>query len=100
MTIDEIIEAALREDIGDGDHTSDACIPLTAQGRAQLLVKESGVVAGVGLAVRIFHAVDPKLEVDVRIVDGAQIAVGDVVLIVAGSSNSILKAERLVLNSA
>jgi len=98
MTIDEIIEAALREDIGDGDHTSDACIPLTAQGRAQLLVKESGVVAGVGLAVRIFHAVDPKLEVDVRIVDGAQIAVGDVVLIVAGSSNSILKAERLVLN--
>jgi nicotinate-nucleotide pyrophosphorylase (carboxylating) len=98
MTIDEIIEAALREDIGDGDHTSDACIPLTAQGRAQLLVKESGVVAGVGLAVRIFHAVDPKLEVDVRIADGAQITVGDVVLTVAGSSNSILKAERLVLN--
>jgi len=98
MTIDEIIEAALREDIGDGDHTSDACIPLTAQGRAQLLVKESGVVAGVGLAVRIFHTVDPKLQLDVRLNDGAQIAVGDVVLTVAGSSNSILKAERLVLN--
>lgn len=98
MTIDEIIEAALREDIGDGDHTSDACIPLTAQGRAQLLVKEHGVVAGVALAVRIFHAVDPKLQVDVRIGDGTQIAVGDVVLTVAGPSNSILKAERLVLN--
>lgn len=98
MTIDEIIEAALREDIGDGDHTSDACIPTAAQGRAQLLVKENGVVAGVGLAVRIFHHVDPKLEVDVRIADGAQIAVGDVVLTVAGSSKSILKAERLVLN--
>ncbi|MCF8256776.1 MAG: carboxylating nicotinate-nucleotide diphosphorylase [Flavobacteriales bacterium] len=98
MTIDEIIEAALREDIGDGDHTSNACIPADAKGSAQLLVKESGVVAGVELAHRIFHHVDATLKVDVRIVDGSPIAVGDVILTVEGSSRSILKAERLVLN--
>jgi nicotinate-nucleotide pyrophosphorylase (carboxylating) len=98
MTIDEIIRAALLEDIGDGDHTSDACIPSTAKGRARLLVKEDGVVAGVQLAERIFHYVDPALKVNLLIADGAAIKVGDVVLTVEGSSNSILKTERLVLN--
>jgi nicotinate-nucleotide pyrophosphorylase (carboxylating) len=98
MTIDEIIRAALLEDIGDGDHTSDACVPANAQGRARLLVKEDGVVAGVQLAERIFHYVDPALKVNLLIADGAAIKVGDVVLTVEGSSNSILKAERLVLN--
>lgn len=98
MTIDEIIEAALLEDIGDGDHTSDACIPSSAQGKAHLLVKEAGVVAGVSLAVRIFHRVDPNLKVTVHIEDGTVISIGDVVLTVEGASRSILKAERLVLN--
>jgi nicotinate-nucleotide pyrophosphorylase (carboxylating) len=98
MTIDEIIRAALLEDIGDGDHTSDACIPSTAKGRARLLVKEDGVVAGVQLAERVFLQVDPALKVNLLIADGAAIKVGDVVLTVEGSSNSILKAERLVLN--
>jgi nicotinate-nucleotide pyrophosphorylase (carboxylating) len=98
MTIDEIIRAALLEDIGDGDHTSDACIPANAQGRARLLVKEDGVVAGVQLAERVFLQVDPALKVNLLIADGAAIKVGDVVLTVEGSSNSILKAERLVLN--
>lgn len=98
MTIDEIIATALSEDIGDGDHTSDACIPASAMGKAQLLAKENGVVAGVELAQRIFHHHDPDLSVNVLISDGSDIHVGDVVLTVEGSSRSILKTERLVLN--
>jgi nicotinate-nucleotide pyrophosphorylase (carboxylating) len=98
MTIDDIIDEALREDIGDGDHTADACIPNKAQGKAQLLVKEDGVIAGVELAQRIFSRFDKNLKVEVFIQDGAEIKVGDIVLTVEGSSRSILKTERLVLN--
>lgn len=98
MTIDEIIAAALSEDIGDGDHTSDACIPAGAQGKAKLLVKENGTVAGVELAQRIFHHHDPGLKVSILISDGSEVRVGDVVLTVEGSSRSILRTERLVLN--
>ncbi len=98
MTIDEIIDAALREDIGDGDHTADACIPANASGKAKLLVKENGVIAGVQLAQRIFSRFDNNLKVEVFIRDGAEIKVGDIVLTVEGSSRSILKTERLVLN--
>jgi nicotinate-nucleotide pyrophosphorylase (carboxylating) len=98
MTIDEIIDAALREDIGDGDHTADACIPANASGKAKLLVKENGVIAGVQLAQCIFSRFDKNLKVEVFIQDGAEIKVGDIVLTVEGSSRSILKTERLVLN--
>ena len=98
MTIDEIIDAALREDIGDGDHTSDACIPASAQGKAKLLVKEKGVIAGVELAQRIFARFDQDLKVNVLIKDGSRIEEGEIVLTVEGSSRSILKTERLVLN--
>jgi nicotinate-nucleotide pyrophosphorylase (carboxylating) len=98
MTIKEIIDHALREDIGDGDHTSDACIPENATGKAKLLVKEPGVIAGVNLAQEIFSTFDSNLKVDVLIQDGAEIYVGDVILTVQGSSRSILKTERLVLN--
>jgi nicotinate-nucleotide pyrophosphorylase (carboxylating) len=98
MTIEEIIDYALREDIGDGDHTSDACIPENATGKAKLLVKEPGVIAGVNLAQEIFSTFDSNLKVDVLIQDGAEIYVGDVILTVQGSSRSILKTERLVLN--
>jgi len=98
MTIDEIIDAALTEDIGDGDHTSDACIPVSAQGKAKLLVKEDGIIAGVELAQRIFSRFDKNLKVEVLIKDGAKIKVGDIILTVEGSSRSILKTERLMLN--
>jgi len=98
MTLDQIIDEALREDIGDGDHTSDACIPENALGKAKLLVKEDGVIAGVDLALRIFNRVDSNLVVTTLISDGSDIRVGDIVLTVEGSSRSILKAERLVLN--
>jgi nicotinate-nucleotide pyrophosphorylase (carboxylating) len=96
--IDTIIRAALHEDIGDGDHTSLATIPADAQGKAKLLVKEDGILAGVALAQRIFTIYDPTLEVEVFIQDGSTIKKGDIVLTVTGSSQSILATERLMLN--
>jgi nicotinate-nucleotide pyrophosphorylase (carboxylating) len=98
MTIDEIIQNALAEDIGDGDHTTLATIPAYLDGKAKLLVKDDGVLCGVDLAVKIFKIVDPSLQVTVYIHDGAPIHKGEVVFEVSGSKASILKAERLVLN--
>ncbi len=94
----EFIRLALEEDVGDGDHTSLATIPPDAQGRARLLVKEVGLVAGVAVAERIFEQVDSELAVEIFIPDGSPIQPGDIVLTVAGRSQSILKAERLMLN--
>ncbi|HET6226969.1 MAG TPA: carboxylating nicotinate-nucleotide diphosphorylase [Bacteroidia bacterium] len=94
----QFIKNALAEDMGDGDHTSLACIPATAKGKAQLLVKQKGIVAGVALAILIFKEVDKSLKVKVNIKDGQKIKKGDIVLTVEGSSRSILLAERLVLN--
>jgi nicotinate-nucleotide pyrophosphorylase (carboxylating) len=94
-----IIENAIREDVGDGDHSSLACIPENARGRAKLLVKDKGVIAGVAFAQRVFNFVDKNLRVDVKIEDGTAVSYGDVVLYVEGSSQSILKAERTVLNA-
>jgi nicotinate-nucleotide pyrophosphorylase (carboxylating) len=98
MNVTEIIQAALKEDIGDGDHSSLACIPASATGSAQLLVKEKGILAGVDVALAVFKEVDSSLQIDVFMKDGDCIAIGDVVLHVSGKSQSILKAERLVLN--
>jgi len=92
------IQSALAEDIGSGDHTSLSTVPKDAKGAAQLLVKDRGVLAGVELSLLIFKEVDPTLQVDVFIQDGTWIEPGQIVLEVAGSSQSILKAERLVLN--
>ncbi len=94
-----IIENGIREDVGDGDHSSLSCIPNTTQGKAQLLVKDEGTIAGVAFAEQIFKYVDSNLKVSVFIQDGAEVAFGDVVLTVEGASHSILKAERLVLNA-
>jgi nicotinate-nucleotide pyrophosphorylase (carboxylating) len=94
-----LISNAIREDVGDGDHSSLACIPVSAQGRAKLLVKDEGIIAGVEFAKMIFNFVDPKLQVETFIEDGTTVKSGDVVFHVSGSSQSILKAERLVLNS-
>ncbi|MCK5814654.1 MAG: carboxylating nicotinate-nucleotide diphosphorylase [Flavobacteriaceae bacterium] len=94
-----IITNALREDVGDGDHSSLACIPKEAKGKAKLLVKDKGIIAGVEFAKMIFNAVDVNLVVDVKIIDGSKVAHGDIVLTVSGASQSILKAERLVLNA-
>jgi nicotinate-nucleotide pyrophosphorylase (carboxylating) len=94
-----IIENAIREDIGDGDYSSLACIPADAIGKAKLLVKEEGIIAGVHFAKMIFDYVDPKLKMEIFIEDGTPVKYGDEVYHVVGSSQSILKAERLVLNS-
>ncbi len=94
-----IIENGIREDIGPGDYSSLACIPADAVGKAKLLVKDNGIIAGVAFAKMIFAKVDPTLQFEQFFNDGDSVQYGDVVFHVAGSSQSILKAERLVLNS-
>ena len=93
-----IIENALREDVGDGDHSSLACIPADAVGKAKLLVKDEGILAGVAFAEMIFNYVDPEIKVEVLLTDGTPVKYGDVAFYVTGKSQSILKAERVVLN--
>ncbi|ADY52586.1 nicotinate-nucleotide pyrophosphorylase (carboxylating) [Pseudopedobacter saltans DSM 12145] len=94
----QIIKSALAEDLGDGDHTSLSTIPKDAKGKARLLVKEDGVIAGVDVAVEVCNEVDPDLNVEILLKDGTEVKVGDVVLYVSGSVQSILVAERLLLN--
>lgn len=94
----EIIDNALREDIGDGDHSSLACVPENAQGKATLFVKDDGILAGVELAEMIFKRYDPSMEMEVFIPDGSVVKKGDVAFQVKGASRSILATERLVLN--
>jgi len=97
--IDIIIANAIREDVGDGDHSSLACIPEEARGTAKLLVKDQGIIAGVEFARQVFDYVDPGLELDVKIEDGSPVKYGDVCFYITGLSQSILKAERLMLNA-
>jgi nicotinate-nucleotide pyrophosphorylase (carboxylating) len=94
-----IIQNGIREDIGPGDYSSLASIPESAIGRAKLLVKDNGIIAGVAFAKMIFENVDPTLVIETYIKDGTRVKHGDIVFHVSGSSQSILKAERLVLNS-
>ena len=94
-----IIANAIREDVGDGDHSSLACISEDAEGTAKLLIKDEGVIAGIEFARQVFEFVDPGLEMDIKIPDGEKVKYGDVAFFVSGSSQSILKAERLVLNA-
>lgn len=97
--LDIIISNAIREDVGDGDHSSLACIPSETKGKAKLLVKEDGIIAGVEFAKRIFNYVDSSLKIETLINDGEEVKYGDIVFYVEGSSLSILKSERLVLNA-
>tara|TARA_R110002050_G_scaffold74772_6_gene160369 strand:+ start:150496 stop:151356 length:861 start_codon:yes stop_codon:yes gene_type:complete len=94
-----IIANAIREDVGDGDHSSLACIPENARGRAKLLVKDKGIIGGVNFAKKVFAYVDKRLKLDVLIEDGTEVTYGDIVMYVEGPSQSILKAERTVLNA-
>jgi nicotinate-nucleotide pyrophosphorylase (carboxylating) len=98
LSLEEIIARALQEDVGDGDHTSLACIPETALGSAVLTVKEAGVLAGVEVAEQVFFQVDPTLQFQKLIGDGTRVKPGNVVFEVRGSSRSILTGERLALN--
>ncbi|RZJ80351.1 MAG: carboxylating nicotinate-nucleotide diphosphorylase [Flavobacterium sp.] len=96
--VDLFIKNAIAEDVGDGDHTSLATISKNTQGKAKLIVKEDGVLAGVELALEIFNQIDANLKVNVSIADGAKVNYGDIAFTVEGSTHSILLAERLVLN--
>ncbi len=96
--IDQFIVNSINEDVGDGDHTSLATIPAGTKGKAKLLVKDEGILAGVELAEEIFHIVDAELKLNIFLKDGANVKYGDIAFIVEGDAQSILKAERLVLN--
>ncbi len=96
--IEEIVDRCLKEDIGEGDHSSLACVPEGAKGKAYLLVKDTGVIAGVELAERIFNQFDERLKFTRLIADGTHVEPGDIVFEVEGPSRSILSTERLVLN--
>ncbi len=98
LSLQETIASAVKEDIGNGDYTSMACVPENTYGKAELLVKEPGIIAGVEIAKKIFEHIDPALSVRDFIPDGNEINPGDIVLEVEGSARSILSAERLVLN--
>jgi nicotinate-nucleotide pyrophosphorylase (carboxylating) len=95
---EQLISLWFAEDIGDGDHTTLSCIPASAMGKSQLIVKENGVLAGVEVAREIFRAFDPELKMTVFIADGAEVKVGDVAFIVEGKVQSLLQTERLMLN--
>lgn len=97
--LDLIIANAIREDVGDGDHSSLACIPETATGKAKLIVKDTGILAGVAFAKQVFNYVDPSLQVEIFIQDGTPVNYGDIAFHISGNSQSILKCERLVLNA-
>ena len=96
--IDELILDALKEDIGEGDHSSLACIAATEDGSARLEVRESGIIAGIEVAQRIFELFDSSLKLEVLIEDGSSVKPGDIAFIVRGAARSILTTERLVLN--
>jgi len=94
----EFISKSIDEDLGDGDHSSLACIPVDAMGKAQLKIKEEGILAGVEIAAKVFTAIDETLECEILLKDGSHIKPGDIAFIVSGRQQSILKTERLVLN--
>ena len=96
--IEDLLDLAFAEDIGDGDHTTLCCIPESQKGKAQLLVKEEGVLAGVEIAKRVFAKFDPELQVEVLIKDGAHVKPGDIAFYVSGKERSLLQTERIVLN--
>jgi nicotinate-nucleotide pyrophosphorylase (carboxylating) len=93
-----LIRHALEEDTGEGDHSSLACIPTSAKGRARLLIKESGIIAGIRVAREVFRITDPSLKIETFFKDGDRISFGDIALTAEGNMHSLLRSERLVLN--
>ncbi len=98
MEIEQFIKAAIQEDVHEGDHTSLACIPSNKKGKAELITKENGVIAGIELAETIFKIIDPEVEFDSFYRDGELVEKRDLVLLLKGNLQSILKGERLMLN--
>ena len=98
MDLNTFIRLALAEDLGSGDHTSLACVPATAQSKAKLLIKDTGILAGVEIAKAIYTHYDPQLQVDQHLQDGQAVKPGDIAFYLAGSAQNILAVERLSLN--
>lgn len=96
--IDDLLNLAFAEDVGDGDHTTLSTIPADAMGRQKLLIKEEGILAGVEIAKMVLHKIDPTLKIELFIEDGAHVKPGDIAFIVEGSVRSLLVAERTMLN--
>ena len=96
--INKLIDLAFAEDVGEGDHTTLCSIPADAIGKASLIIKEAGILAGVEIGIKVFHTLDPQLKIEVLIKDGSKVSVGDVVFTVEGKVQSILQAERTMLN--
>jgi nicotinate-nucleotide pyrophosphorylase (carboxylating) len=96
--INEFIDLALKEDVGDGDHSSLASIPASAINKAKLIIKGDGILAGVSMAEKIFHRIDPEIKMDISLSDGAKVKYGDIAFVIEGKARNILTAERLVLN--
>ena len=96
--IDKLIDLAFAEDVGEGDHTTLCSIPDNAVGQTKLVIKETGILAGVQVGIKVFHKLDPQLTIDVLVKDGSKVEPGDVVFTVEGKVQSILQAERIVLN--
>ena len=97
-SVDELIKLALKEDVGDGDHSTLACIPADAQRKAKMVAKAEGVLCGAEIGERVFHLVDSSLKVTLLKNDGDLLHVGDIVMTVEGHAGSILTAERTALN--
>lgn len=98
MDVNQFIQLALAEDLGDGDHSSLACIPENAQSRARLLVKDKGILAGIDRGIAVLLAVDPQLQIEKLLQDGDHVSAGDIAFTVSGHARSILSGERLCLN--
>lgn len=96
--VEELIELAIKEDIGDGDHTSLCCIPAEERGRMRLLCKQDGIIAGIEVAQMVLNRLDPEMEFEQLLEDGTRVKVGDVAFYVAGRLQSLLQAERILLN--
>ena len=94
----ELVKTSLSEDIGDGDHSSLACIPENSVSRAKLIIKQKGILAGVEVAEKVFSIIDPSIEFTLFIRDGSAVKYGDIAFHVSGRTQSILKSERLILN--
>ena len=96
--VDELIELCIKEDIGDGDHTSLACIPADEHGRMRLLCKQEGTIAGIEIAQLVLQRLDPEMKFEQVLRDGDRVAPGDVAFYVSGRLRSLLQAERILLN--
>ncbi len=98
MELDEFIKLSLEEDTGSGDHTSLSCIPVSASGKARLIIKDKGILAGMDLAKKVFHHIDPGMNFTPFLSDGDEVETGMVAFTIEGSEHHILRGERLVLN--